>query len=513
MSRRPLIHQEVCASDDLNTQHILPLFCYFTAVSLEVEVLTMHQKMSHPNLIYIFADQLRYQSCGYAGDTKADTPNIDQLAKESLNFCNAVSGHPVCAPYRACLFTGKYTTSTGMVINEIRMNPNHKCIGHVLTENGYQTGYIGKWHLWADELGNHYDPKNSYTPPGPDRLGFDGFWAAYNFHHEYYDTYYHKDSPEKITMKGYEPDGQAELAMKWIKEKSAFSEPFALFLSFGTPHDPWNRENVPEKFYDRFKDVEFSLPKNYREENDPHADGWARLSQEERSHIPEWKKVYYAMASNLDWNIGRILDAVNQAGIRDNTILVFTSDHGEMFGAHGRRAKNIFYEEAVRVPFLIRWPGKVSAGYRSDACLNTPDIMPTLLSMMSLPIPDEVEGMDLSHCALGKEGPEPQAALMECTGATAAWEDGHEWRALRSKRYTYAIYRSDGEELLFDDIRDPWQMTNLAKDINYAGILDGFRKLLKERMEKLNDTFASCTWYRDHWTKDRRIVKTATLNP
>jgi arylsulfatase A-like enzyme len=102
-----------------------------------------------------------------------------------------------------------------------------------------------------------------------------------------------------------------------------------------------------------------------------------------------------------------------------------------MFGAQGRRAKNTFYDEAVRVPFLMRWPGHISAGSVSDACLNTPDIMPTLLSLLGLPVPEGVEGMDLAHCALGRPGPEPEAAWMQCTGATAIFEDGHEWRALR----------------------------------------------------------------------------------
>ena len=126
-----------------------------------------------PNLIYVFADQLRYQSCGFAGDSRAHTPNIDQFALESTNFVNCVSGHPMCAPYRASFFTGKYSSSTGMVINELRMNPNHRAFGHVLHDGGYETYYIGKWHLWANELGNHEDPKNSFTPRGPYRLGFD----------------------------------------------------------------------------------------------------------------------------------------------------------------------------------------------------------------------------------------------------------------------------------------------------------------------------------------------------
>jgi len=462
--------------------------------------------MHKPNLIYVFADQLRYDACGYTGNSRARTPNIDKLAKEGVNLTNAVSGHPLCAPYRASLFTGKYTTSTGMVINELRMNPNHICFAHILTQSGYETAYIGKWHLWANQLGNHYDPKNSYVPPGPYRLGFDGFWAAYNFHHEYYRGYYHTNSPEKIFIEGYEPDGQTDIAIEVLKEFSSRDKPFALFLSYGTPHDPWTYDNVPKEYLEMFKDVEFTLPPNYKEENDPYADVWGRLTSEERKDLTEWMRVYYAMVANLDWNVGRLLKAIDEFGLRDSTIFVFTSDHGELFGAHGRRAKNIFYEEAVRVPFIIRWPLKIPAGYISDICLNTPDIMPTLLSLMELPIPEGVEGIDLSHRILGREGPEPEAAFMMGTGAVADWEDGHEWRALRSKRYTYAIYRVDSREFLFDNIEDPYQMKNLVEDPCYKEILEYFRNLLKRKMKELGDRFEASTWYRDNWTKDRIIL-------
>src|SRR5581483_7129348 len=133
------------------------------------------------NLVYVFADQLRRFSCGYAGDSFADTPNIDRLAKESLDVRQAIPSTPVCAPYRASLLTGKYQSSTGMVINELRLSPEHECIGHVLSRNGYDTAYIGKWHLWANQLGHHEETRNGFVPPGPYRLGFDQYWAAYNF--------------------------------------------------------------------------------------------------------------------------------------------------------------------------------------------------------------------------------------------------------------------------------------------------------------------------------------------
>ncbi|MFC1718197.1 sulfatase [Candidatus Poribacteria bacterium] len=463
---------------------------------------------NRPNLIFVLADQLGYSRCGYAGDEKARTPNIDTLASQGVNFCNAISNTPVCAAYRASLFTGKYTTSTGMVINELRMRTDHECFGHVLTKSGYQTCYIGKWHLYANQLGHHEDPKNSFVPPGPDRLGFDGYWAGYNFHHNYYNTYYHTNSPEELSYGpgAYEPDAQTDMMMDFVKDAD---KPFAAFLSYGTPHDPWVDSNVPEEYRDMFRDVAFPNPPNYKDENDRYADNWGRLGDEQRTQLAHWRRNYYAMTANLDWNIGRLLRAIDEAGLSENTIVVFSSDHGEMFGAQGRRAKNIFYEEAARIPFLIRWNTEIPAGTVSDACLSTVDIMSTILSLMELEVPEAAEGMDLSHCAKAETGSEPEAAFLQNTGACAAWEDGHEWRALRDKQYTYAIYRVDRSELLFDNINDPYQMRNLADVPQHRNTIDRFRQMLTKKMESLNDNFEACTWYRDHWIRDRIILRGA----
>ncbi len=468
---------------------------------------------NHPNLIFVFADQLRYQSVGFAGDTKARTPRLDQLAAASTNCVNTTAVSPVCAAYRASLVTGKYSSSTGMVINELRISPNHDAIAKVLHRNQYDTYYIGKWHLWANQLGNHADPANSFTPPGPYRLGFDGYWAAFNFHHMNYEGYYHTNSPEKTIIDGYEPNAQTALAIEQLCIAKANNHPFALFLSYGIPHDPWDTSNVPVEYWNRFEGVDFPLPPNYQPKNDPHADDWAKLDDSERAQLSDWMRGYYAMTASLDDNIGRLLDAIDELGLKDNTVFVFTSDHGEMFGSHGRRAKNIFYDEAAHVPFLIRYPDHIPAGRQSDVCLNTPDIAPTLLSLLNLPVPEEMEGSDLSTVLRGEPTAEPEAAFLQGMGCTAQWIDGYEWRALRSKQFTYALYHADQQELLFDNLADPYQTQNLAFQPEYADTLRHFRDLLRAKMAELNDTFEVCTWYRDHWTEDRIILRTATLSP
>ena len=381
----------------------------------------------------------------------------------------------------------------------------------MLNEGGYNTSYIGKWHLYAAEFGNHGDPKNSFVPPGPDRLGFDGYFAAYNFHHGYYGdaAYYHLDTPEKIYCEGYEPDFQTDLAIKQIKQLAGDKKPFALFLSVGTPHDPWTAENVPMDYLERFRGTEFALPENYLPENDPRADNWARLNDSERAELTEWMRVYYAMTANLDWNVGRILDTVDEL-VPDDTIVVFTSDHGELFGAHGRRAKNIFYDEAVRVPFLVRKKGLAPCNY--DGCFNTVDIMPTMLGMMSLPIPAGVEGTDCS-ALIAKQAAQTgeDGSLMMGTGPTAVFGDGYEWRAYRTKRHTYAIFKSDGMEMLFDNIDDPLQMNNLITLPSYKDLADDLRKRMKTEMERIGDKFELNSYYEKNWIEDRVIVRTATL--
>ncbi len=471
----------------------------------------MESDRKRPNLIYIFADQLRRQSLGFYGDSVARTPHIDAFAADSLCLDNAVSGHPVCAPYRASLFTGKYTTSTGMVINEIRLNQNHESFANVLTRHGYETCYIGKWHLWANRLGDHFNPDNSYIPVG-ERLGFDDTFIGYNFHHDYYApyAYYHGDSKEKIFYpdNAYEPDAQTDMAIEHLTRLAAGEKPFAFFLSLGTPHDPWIRENIPEKYYEMFKDTPLPNPDNYGEENDPYADDWAKLSPKEREELESWRRIYYGMVANLDDNFGRLTEAIRKLGLWENSIVIFTSDHGELFGAHGRRAKNIFYEEAVRVPFFLH--GHDFAPGHCDANFNTVDIMPTLLSYMDLPIPATVEGKDKKQELCG-ETQSDEGSLMMGTGPTAIWGDGYEWRALRTKRYTFAVYKKDGKELLFDNLCDPGQTVNRIDDPAYADVAAALREEMYAKMASIHDNFRDNSYYRDHWAKDR-ILK-AVLVP
>ena len=210
------------------------------------------------------------------------------------------------------------------------------------------------------------------------------------------------------------------------------------------------------------------------------------------------------MVANLDANVARLLEAVRNEGLADDTIFVFTSDHGEMFGAQGRHAKNIFYEESVRVPFLIRWGDKLPKG-KNYTCFNTVDIMPTLLTMMGLPVPDTVQGTDISDCIQNGTRCENNCLMMG-TGPTAIYGNGVEWRGIRSDRYTYATYKCDGSEYLFDNQADPYQLHNLIHSSEHEQVLHTLRGQMYAMMRRIGDNFEKNSYYKKHWVDHRKIL-------
>ena len=491
---------------------------YLAGLTLLLSGATLNaQNQNKPNLVFLFADQLRSDALGFTGNSKAQTPNIDKFSGQAVCFNNAVSVTPVCAPYRASLLTGKYTSSTGMVINELNMNPNHKTIAHVLTESGYSTGYVGKVHL--------NDQHNRSFPKGPQRLGFDDFWAGYSFNHQSFKGFYYTDDEGgkeiKVDLTGkYEPEVTTGLALDYLKIQAKKNKPFALFLSWNPPHDPWVKSNVLSQCYAKFKKTKFKLPANFKSLPDKYMD---RFPQEFLKGDSAWKdefitgdgyqevmRCYYAMVNSVDEQFGRVMSTLDSLGIAENTIVVLTTDHGEMFTSQGRIFKLTFYNEAAQVPFLIKYP-KVHTHGTSDICINTPDIAPTLLGLMGLKhkIPEQMEGNDLSFVLRNEKGKEPPFAFLQGMGHTYKWLDGYEWRAVRDKRFTYAKYLRDGAEFLFDRQKDRFEKVNVATVKGYLSVLGKLRAEMSKKMEELKDEFHPCSWYRDHWMYKEFSIKAA----
>jgi arylsulfatase A-like enzyme len=447
-----------------------------------------------PNLLFIFPDQFRSQSMGFMNEDPVHTPNIDRLASEGMVFTNAVSNRPVCSPYRAMLMTGKYPFSNGVQTNVNTssrkfgnyLKDDEVCFGDVLKANGYYAGYIGKWHLDPPKGPDIDDWRESvwcaYTPPGK-RRGFD-FWHAYGCHNRHNEPYYWETnaSVEDTLFPGvWSPIHEANIASEFIENNKG--KPWALFISMNPPHGPYNE--VPEKYRKIYDTIPIDVLLN-------------------RPNIPEGRegargrlnvRDYFACVTGVDEQIGRILDKLEETGQAENTIVIFTADHGEMMGSHGLMQKVVYYEESFRVPFIARWPDRIEPG-ESDLHLSVPDIMPTLLGLMQVTdnIPEDIEGYDYSKTFRGMPEEKPEFALYINSSFTSALGG---MRGLRNDQYTFVIQRNNSGEttntILFDNKNDPFQLKNIAAD--HPGLVDKFEHQIFGKLADINDPWVKYAPY------------------
>lgn len=432
-------------------------------------------KQEPPNIVYLFSDQWRATDHGYMGNMDVRTPNIDLLADQSVNFSNAVSGIPVCCPHRACLLTGQYPLTHGLFLNDLRLNDKATSFAQALSGAGYDTGYIGKWHI--DGTG-----RSAYIPPER-RQGFD-YWKVLECSHNYNDSqYYDQDSKEAKVWEGYDAYAQTKDAVAYIKSRALGDEkeekkPFGLFLSWGPPHAPYR--TGPTKWLDRYDSRNLTLRQNVP----------PRLGKQAQSTYAG----YYAHCSALDECVRWLVEALKESGQLENTILVYTSDHGDMLHSRGQLKKQRPWDESIRVPFLVRCPASLKVKPRKiEAPINTPDIMPTLLSLAGVEIPESVEGENFSDVIKGKRQLDDNHALITCPSPFGQWtrqQGGREYRGVRSKRYTYT--RSlQGPWELFDNQEDPFQQKNLVKEAAHKGLRDELNDKLNARLTATGDDFAS----------------------
>lgn len=476
-------------------------------------------KTKRPNVLVVFADQLRADACGVYGGVNITTPNIDRLAKQGVTFNNALSTCPICTPFRGMLQTGRFPTHSGIVLNWVEANPRQRCVAHVFREAGYRTGFIGKWHLAAGirkHAGKHAvtpedkerikkgraeylqrNPEPEYVPPGPARLGYD-HWQAYNFHSSFHEAYYYEDTPKRLIMDGYETDAEINMAIEFMREQQREGQPFFLMVAPHPPHPPFSPKDCPEGYLERIRE---------RLIWDPNVPDDHRYRKNELR-----PRCYFAMAKNFDDNVGRLMAFLDKAGLSENTILVVTSDHGEMLGSHGRINKMVPYREAVHLPCVVRWTGHIPAGRRLDVLQTPIDHFPTLCSLAGLQPPDTCDGMDLSGAILGTKQIERDAVLMMNYVSNWDYFDSGthwpEWRGLRTGRYTYVKWL-DGKEELYDNTQDVYQMNNLAQNEQLQPVVEKLRARMAELMADAHDEFLPGTAYADWYDDERNLVKTA----
>ncbi|ALJ04466.1 hypothetical protein APS56_04625 [Pseudalgibacter alginicilyticus] len=453
------------------------LLGYISLIKKKSEKLDEVQK---PNLLFIFPDQLRNAAIGINNQDPVVTPNLDKLAKEGMVISNAISSFPLCSPYRGMLMTGKlpYNNNVLSNSNSRRYKYNNSwqkedvSFSDVLVKNGYDAGYVGKLHLTSPPPipGKDSIVWDAYTPK-EQRHGFN-FWYSYgtfDVHNEPH--YWVNDAKEdELTfVKEWSPIHEANVIIDYLKNPSEKTrdgnKPFALFWSVNPPHPPY--QYVPEKYLETYKDKsleELLVRGNVNLQTDAGHLAFHNGATRNRVNLAkEHVRDYFAMVTGVDEQIGRVLKTLEDEGLDKNTIVVISSDHGEMMGSHGLMSKNIWYEEAINIPFIIRWPEKIKAGQKDNLLISPIDVMPTLLNMLGTTdgIPENLDGQDLSSIILKNRGKRPTSVMYYYIeeGQPAS---GH--RGLRTQRHTYviAIDKAGVEhKMLYDNMADPYQKNNL----------------------------------------------------
>lgn len=435
------------------------------------------QTRKTPNVVFVLADEWRAQDLGFNGNKDVLTPNLDRLAGKAVNFTNTISTTPVCCPYRGSLLTGQYPLTHGVFVNDVQLNPESQSLGKVFKASGYETAYIGKWHI--DGHG-----RNSFIPVER-RQGFE-YWKVLECTHNYNNSWYWGNDDKKVKWEGYDAYAQTTDAANYIKARKQNEKPFFMILSWGPPHTPF--ETAPESFKKIYREKLLKVRENVPDE----------LKQKAINDLIG----YYAHISALDSCIGVLQQSLKETGLDENTIFVFTSDHGAMVQSHGFVNKQRPYEESINVPMLIRYPEVFgNKGRKNDMLIGTPDLMPTLLGLCGLSIPDSVEGEDKSAVMSGKAKDKKDAVLIASYHPFGQWpakQGGKEYRGVRTKRYTY-VKDLNGPWLLFDNLKDPFQQKNLVNEKSCEQVQKELEKELTELLKKNKDEFLPGTSYIKKW--------------
>ena len=465
-----------------------------------------------PNVLYVFDDEHRFQSMpGEPYSDSINAPNIDAFRKANFSMERCISNYPLCSPYRGVLMTGLWPFQNGITHNWIELGTNFESIGNVFDKADYRTAYVGKWHL----SGPGHD--RAFIPAGPHRQGFQDWhvWGAVDKHMSYSFTF-NPDTGEKIQPEGYQATLMTDQAVKIIEEKQ--EKPWMMIVSWHPPHFPV--DDAPEEDENFFAEKPVALRPNVKTGISP------RGPVHDEEAITKFHRGYYAHIRAIDREFGRLLKALDETGQADNTIVIFTSDHGEMAGSHGRMYKQVPHEESSRVPFYVRYPGVTPGGKSSETLFASIDIYPTLCGLAGLPVPSHCKGKDFSATMRGRSTPESEVVFLMNQGGgaaeaaagsvgaapaavaprrrakgnseapvAAAEGEGNgggyappNFRGLRSKTHTYAVAH-DGRWLLFDNMKDPYQQQNLIEDPAQKPLIDHFDHLIANWLKDANDPF------------------------
>lgn len=422
-----------------------------------------------PNVLVFFTDQQRWDTCSCYGNPMGLTPHLDAMARRGTRFQHAFTCQPVCGPVRATLQTGLYARAAGVWRNGLGLAPTHTTIAQCFQQAGYETGYIGKWHLSAGQPG---------AVPKSGRAGYQ-HWIASNvleFTSHPNDGVIFGADNKPIRLHGYRVDAQTDLAINFLRRQRD-GRPFFLFLSYLEPHhqNDMRRFVAPDGYAARYRD--HYVPPDLQ----PYPEGdW-------RSELPD----YYGICASLDENLGRVIDELRHLGELDNTILLFTSDHGCHFRTRNTEYKRSCHDSCLRVPMAAQGPG-FDGGRAVPELVSLVDVPPTLLAACGLPVPSAMQGHDMTPLAAGRTAGWADDVFAQISESQVA-------RAVRTARWTYCAEapgkngnKDEASDLyvdyqLYDLQADPHQLTNLLGRSDYAPVLAEMRQRLKRRMAQAGE--------------------------
>ena len=425
-----------------------------------------------PNIIFYFSDQQRWDTVN-----EEATPNLMQLAREGIRFENSYTCQPVCGPARACLQTGMYATQCGCYWNGVPLPQTIRPMAEYFNEAGYETAYVGKWHLASDRLPNVGFHCEKTAIPKERQGGYKNWWRAADvleFTSHGYDGYVFDAEGNQIDFKGYRADCINDFALEYLDQKPS-DDPFFLFISQLEPHHQNDRHcyEGPKETVEKFRD--YPIPPDL-----------SFLEGDYEKMYPD----YMAAINRLDENVGRLVAKLKEKGLYENTILIYTSDHGSHFKTRNLEYKRSCHDSATHTPLIIRG-GPFQGGKKEERLVSLIDLPPTMLDLAGIPIPKSYMGHSLVRELAGEE-PERDCVFIQISESQCG-------RAIRTKQYKYSvralaptgytIHRSPVyfEDYLYDLTKDPIEKNNLIKDRSYAFVRQKMKKLLLREMERAGE--------------------------
>ena len=445
-----------------------------------------------PNILIVLSDQLRRHALSCYGDPDARTPHTAQLAADGVACDQACSTYPICVPFRFTMMTGEYAHTRLVPGIEWRMSPAERTLADEFNDAGYETVYIGKWHL---DGGHGRMGSAVQTNRCPVKRAYQGRWQkwyGFELRNEPFDTcYFEDDEPTPHRIDGYQTDGLFDLGMNYLRDGRDAARPFCMVISVEPPHDPFA---APEELQDAWEQRDITLPPNFEAEDDNH-----------RNQLIRDRQRYNAMVENLDANVGRLRSFLAEHDLADDTVLVFLSDHGELAGAHGLRAKQWPYEESVGIPLIVYDPRHSDrAGTRLSAPTCSEDLFPTFLGLAGLTPQNDLPGANLAPLIHGESDQlDREGVLLEFVAELRERPPFYNavWRGFRSERFKYTVKgdKFGAEPWQFFDLEnDPYEMRNLIEDPAWADEIGRHHELLRARLEETLDPFV----LRPAWSRE-----------